>query len=385
MALPDYRMIGDVKRIAVRGKHSTKWYQCYRLDGDPVRKVRRAPCCRDRLHSRRKAREYIEQHLAKSLATKDPAYLYAGMTIAQHLEVWLETLKSDGKSNYARKVGNRIKRMNRELRWTTMQQIEGLKLKAWVAKQQAAGMALKTARDYLSCYKSFLTFLCINRRLRENPLEYAVLSVKGDQLKAAVTRKRRCITQEEFARLLVAAKNGPISCRLSGEQRVMLYLLTASTGFRAHEMASISPNSFSLDGDRPTVMIDCTISKRRRYDVQELQEELAEQFRQWLADKPADTPLWPGWWFHHAARMLRQDLKAAGIDYETDDGVIDFHAVGRVHFITNLVSTNSPLTLVQRIARLSTPALLDRYYRPSDTARTEAINAMPSLLPEVSQ
>ena len=48
------------------------------------------------------------------------------MTIAQHLEVWLETLKSDGKFNYARKVGNRIKRVNRELRWTTMQQIEGL-------------------------------------------------------------------------------------------------------------------------------------------------------------------------------------------------------------------------------------------------------------------
>ena len=55
MALPEYKMIGDVKRIAMRGKHSTKWYQVYRVDGDPVRKTRRAPCCRDRLHSRRKA------------------------------------------------------------------------------------------------------------------------------------------------------------------------------------------------------------------------------------------------------------------------------------------------------------------------------------------
>ena len=43
MALPEYKMIGDVKRIAVRGKHSTKWYQVYRVDGDPVRKTRRAP------------------------------------------------------------------------------------------------------------------------------------------------------------------------------------------------------------------------------------------------------------------------------------------------------------------------------------------------------
>ena len=107
-------------------------------------------------------------------------------------------------------------------------------------------MALKTARDYLSCYKSFLTFLCINKRLRENPLEYAVLSVKGDQLKAAITRKRRCITQEEFARLLVAAKNGPVSCRLSGLDRAMLYMLAASTGLRAHESAACAPGLLTL-------------------------------------------------------------------------------------------------------------------------------------------
>ena len=156
--------------------------------------------------------------------------------------------------------------------------------------------------------------MCINKRLRENPLEYAVLSVKGDQLKAAITRKRRCITQEEFARLLVAAKNGPVSCRLSGLDRAMLYMLAASTGLRAHELSSLCPRSFDLDGDRPTVMVDCTISKRRKFDVQELQEDLAEQFRLWLVGKPLDEPLWPGWWFSNAACMLQRDLKAAKID-----------------------------------------------------------------------
>ena len=59
--------------------------------------------------------------------------------------------------------------------------------------------------------------------------------------------------------------------------------------------------------------------------------------------------------------------------------MIDFHACGRVQFITNLVATNAPLTLVQRIARLSTPALLDRYYKPDNRAVSDTIAAMPRL------
>jgi hypothetical protein len=100
-------------------------------------------------------------------------------------------------------------------------------------------------------------------------------------------------------------------------------------------------------------MVDYTISKRRRHDVQELQKGVADEFRRWMVGKKPDSPLWPGWWWNHAADMLKVDLKAAGIEFRTPGGVIDFHAVGRVQFITQLVSTAAPLALVQRIARFT--------------------------------
>jgi hypothetical protein len=128
-------------------------------------------------------------------------------------------------------------------------------------------------------------------------------------------------------------------------------------------------------------MIDCRISKRRRYDVQELQVAVAEQFKFWLAGKPPDQRIWPGRWWANASAMIQADLKAAGIEYETPEGVVDFHACGRVTFITHLVGTDTPLTLVMRIARLSTPTLLDRYYRPTDHDRVAVINKLPPLLP----
>jgi hypothetical protein len=107
---------------------------------------------------------------------------------------------------------------------------------------------------------------------------------------------------------------------------------------------------------------------------------VAEVFRRWIADKPPDKPLWAGWSWCDAARMVKTDLEDAGIPYTTKDGVADFHAVGRVFYITNLVQTSAPTALVLRIARLSSPQLLDRYYRPSDGARAEVIAAMPQLV-----
>jgi hypothetical protein len=54
---------------------------------------------------------------------------------------------------------------------------------------------------------------------------------------------------------------------------------------------------------------------------------LAEILRPWLAKKPKGNKLWPGNWYEEAAEMLRNDLAAAGVEEETKDGVLDFHAM----------------------------------------------------------
>ena len=55
----------------------------------------------------------------------------------------------------------------------------------------------------------------------------------------------------------------------------MLYTLAVSTGLRAGEIRSLTPTSFDLDADSPTVTVAAAYSKRRREDVQPIRGDFA--------------------------------------------------------------------------------------------------------------
>ena len=78
--------------------------------------------------------------------------------------------------------------------------------------------------------------------------------------------------------------------------------------------------------------------------------------------------------------MLRVDLKAAKIDVADDrGGLVDFHSL-RVTYITNLATvTGDNVLLTQRLARLSTPTLLNRYVKPHNSQRVAAVAKLPTL------
>ncbi len=129
--------------------------------------------------------------------------------------------------------------------------------------------------------------------------------------------------------------------------------MAAKTGLRASELASLTPASFNLAADPPTVALAAAYSKHRREDVLPLQSDLAARLRQRLTerDRPQDDqqvilpsdraadakcePLFPGTWPEKAAKMLRIDLTAAAIPYVTDAGIADFHSL-RLTFISKL-------------------------------------------------
>ena len=80
-----------------------------------------------------------------------------------------------------------------------------------------------------------------------------------------------------------------------------------------------------------------------------------------------------------AAQMLRVDMKAAKVEPVDEKGhVADFHSL-RVTYVTNLVGATHDLVLVQRLARLSTVLLLNRYAKPHDSLRRDAIAKLPEL------
>jgi integrase len=171
-------------------------------------------------------------------------------------------------------------------------------------------------------------------------------------LNAEVDRRhvRRVLDDELFASLIRAAsRSEEIVFGHVGPDRAMLYTVAAYTGFRASELASLIPEQVALDGNPATLTVEAGYSKRRRLDTIPLQTELANRLRDWLKDRPAGQPLWPGEWatHHHAAAMLKADLAAAGIPYKDNRGrAFDFHAL-RGQFITGLARAGVHLVEAQ--------------------------------------
>jgi hypothetical protein len=77
--------------------------------------------------------------------------------------------------------------------------------------------------------------------------------------------------------------------------------------------------------------------------------------------------------------MLRSDLVAAGIPYETGTGVIDFHAL-RGTYVSHLVASGASVKVCQTLARHSTPSLtIGIYAKASVHDLTGAVEALPDL------
>jgi hypothetical protein len=80
--------------------------------------------------------------------------------------------------------------------------------------------------------------------------------------------------------------------------------------------------------------------------------------------------------------MLKIDLEAAGIPYETDSGVADFHSL-RGCYISYLISSGASIKTTQTLARHSTPSLtIGIYAKASRFDIDGAVEALPDLAPK---
>ena len=243
------------------------------------------------------------------------------------------------------------------------------------------GRSIQTANHYLSAVKSFARWMVRDRRMPDNPLAH----VTSGNVKLDRRHDRRPLSLAEIRMLITMAHKSAKTFReLTGRDRAALYAVACVSGFRAGELAELSPASFNLDSDTPTVTLPTTLTKNGQTAIQPLPPDLVEMLRGFLADRLADVHLWPGSWFQDAAEMLRFELKAAGIPYVTagPDGPLftDFHAL-RHSFIALLDRSGATLKEAMQLARHSDPKLtMARYGRAQIHDLGEAVNRMPSLL-----
>ncbi len=221
------------------------------------------------------------------------------------------------------------------------------------------GLSHQTAAFMLAAVRRFVWWLSARKRVPVRP--DLLDDVPGFDPSGNRVHSRRPITAEELARLLEAALKSTRPVRgLAGPARYHLYLTAFATGFRAAELAALTPANFLLDSDPPAVALSGKKTKNRKAARCPLPVGVANQLRTFLAGKPAASPVWPGPWHEHAAEVLRLDLEAAGVPYALEGphgtAYADFHAL-RHSFVTALAAAGVGQKELQELARHADPRL----------------------------
>ncbi len=300
--------------------------------------------------------------------------------LSEHLDDYRVSLTAKGNTAaYVAKTVGRISRVLAAIRtiyWADVRASDVQRFIAELQTVQGEPMSAATRNYHTRDMRSFARWCVRDGRLSASPIEH-LQPVPKAKVQAYGSPVRREFTLEELTRLIGAAECSPTVMGITGTDRAMAYKVAAGTGFRAGEIKSLTPESFDLDTDLPTVTVAAGYSKRRRDDTQPIRADLADTLRQWLIGKPRGVPvlLLPD----RTAQMLRVDLAAAGIDHTDGAGrVLDFHSL-RHTYISLVVQSGASVKVCQELARHSTPTLtIGRYSHTRLHDLTGALEVLPS-------
>lgn len=356
------------------GRLSAKWYVYWT---DHTGRKRRTP-------------GFTSRKLTEQLAAKlerDTERIKAGLIhphevggsagLAALEEEFRAALLHKGRSDqYTRETCRYLRLVAEACGWELLADLDAAEAERHLAGRLASKSAPLSAdgfNHYRSALMAFGNWLVkVKRLLPSNP--FTAIGRRNPE--AARVHIRRALTDAEFGKLLKAAAKGRVTFGLSGRERECLYLVAAYSGLRASALAALTSQSFRLDSTPPVVLSRARRQKNRRAHEIPLPPFVAAKLRPFLKRKVG--PLWPGNWSDYdSSEMIRRDLAAAKLEYETEAGVFDFHAL-RHQYATMLVASGALPAEVQQLLDHSSPALSARYFRHLKTERlAEPVNRMP--------
>jgi len=320
--------------------------------------------------------------------------------IAEHLKEYQSALQARGNdTEYVGQTAARVEFIVSKCKAERIGELTASDVQAAIGRLRDTRSA-GTCNSYLRSIKGFTRWAWRDKRTRDDALS----TLSGLNEAADRQRVRRELSADELSRLITAAEQRTLPQHtISGADRAMVYRLAAGTGFRAKELRSLTPESFDLDAEPPTVTVAAAHSKRRHQDVQPIRRDLAEVLRPWLAGKLERRPVFDGL-PDDTARMLRKDLDAARADwineakndqcefasrqesdflaYKNATGeVADFHSI-RHTYISGIVASGASVKVAQTLARHSTPTLtIGRYAHARLHDLQGALDGLPDQSP----
>jgi len=114
-----------------------------------------------------------------------------------------------------------------------------------------------------------------------------------------------------------------------------------------------------------------------------LHPHLIVMLREWLVAFGPNDFLFPKLANRRTWLMVKKDPERVGIPYETDDGIVDFHAVGRHTHITELLRNGVSLPEARELARHSDDNMTMRYTHSGIEDQAKAIAKLPNSCPHI--
>jgi len=299
---------------------------------------------------------------------------YARRVAALASGACLDAIDAPRRSTVKEKAGYH-EAMASTLRKARLSSLTPSRVQAALSTLKGAGLSAATVNHHAAAIKSFASWAKDDGRIRDDP----TASVNGYNANEDRRHDRRTISLEELRRLIVAAESGPDYRLMTGPARALCYRLAVSTGLRYSELKSLTPASFDLSTDAPTVTVTAAATKNGEAANLPLTADVASDVRRYIAPKPTAAPLFalPD----KGADMLKVDLDTAGIAYRDASGrVYDFHAL-RCQCATLLDAAGVSPRIVQRLMRHSSLELSGRYTRPRVVDIEQAVGSIPALSP----
>jgi len=354
--------------------------------------------------------------------------------IAEHFAAYLDSLEAAGTCDvYRANARRQLDRLAADCSFRRLADLNREGMERWLSARGREGMGARTRNTYLVtaiCFANWCTDPNV-RRLARNPFDGII---KANE-KADPRRQRRSMTEAELVTLLAVAKDRPLLDALTvrrgkrkgercadvrpevrarlewiGRERRLTYKTLVLTGLRKGELTSLTVGQLHLDGAVCFASLDAADEKNRQGSEIILRDDLADDLRQWLADKlakmqaaaidrgepiparlPAGTPVFnvPS----QLCKILDRDLVAAGlarrvkgpdgkvsIDKRDDRGrTLDVHALR--HTFGTLMSKGgvAPRTAQAAMRHSKLDLTMNVYTDPALLDVRGALDTLPAL------
>lgn len=221
-----------------------------------------------------------------------------------------------------------------------------------LSSHKGKGLSVATMGHYGAAITSFARWL--NRRgLLQNPPYIARKRVLKDE------RPRRVLSWDQCRALAASVEaGGRTRGGMTARSRSVLYRVAFCTMLRARALRGLKVADLRL-GENPHIVVRPEIDKCRKARTVALDADTAADLAALVGNRKPGVPVWtlPS----QIGPSLRADLRGAGMEPRTDDGVIDLHAFrhsGASHLMARGVS---PLLIAKTGGWSDTRMLVSRY------------------------